>query len=75
MIENTKDMTTLESFMCALDGDRWSENSGPELTFLMSEAMNFAKFEDSGDHLPENMKVVDCGDKMVGVVVLTMDKN
>ena len=75
MMEVTKEMQTLDDFMSALDGERWSDNSGPELTYLMSEAATFAKFEDTGESLPENMKVVDCGDKLVGVVVLTMDKN
>ena len=75
MMDRTKEMKTLDDFLCALDGERWSENSGPELTYLMSEAVTFAKLEETGDALPDNMKVVDCGDKLVGVVVLTMDKN
>ena len=29
MIETTKEMQTLDDFMCALDGERWSENSAP----------------------------------------------
>jgi len=75
MMEVTKEMLILDDFMCALDGARWSDNDGVELTYLMSEAATFAKFEDTGESLPENMKVVDCGNKMVGVVVFTMDKN
>lgn len=75
MIEMTKDRETIDAFMCALDGERWSDNSGPELTYLMSEAMTFARFEETGESLPDNIKVVDCGSKLVGVVVLSMDKN
>ncbi len=75
MLEHTKEMKTLDAFLCALDGERWSDNSGPELTYLMSEAVTFAKFEETGEALPDNIKVVDVGDKVVGVVVLTMDKN
>lgn len=74
-MEQTQDMKTLDQFLSALDGERWSDNSGNELTYLMSEAMTFAKFEEVGDSLPENLKVVDVGDKVVGVVVLTMHKN
>lgn len=74
-MEQTQEMKTLDQFMCALDGERWSENSGNELTYLMSKAMTFAKFEEIGDSLPENLTVVDVGDKVVGVVVLTMHKN
>ena len=75
MIKPTKEMLILDDFMCALDGVRWSDNDGVELTYLMSEAVTFAKLEETGDALPDNMKVVDCGDKLVGVVVLTMNKN
>lgn len=74
MKEQTKEMKTLDSFMSALDGERWGENSGPELTYLLSRVVNFAKSEEGYPPAGE-LKVVDCGDKLVGVVVLTMDKN
>lgn len=74
MLRQTNQMKTLDSFMSALDGERWSDNSGTELTHLLSNAVTFSKLEDVERGFPQ-LKLVDCGDKFVGVVVLTIDKH
>lgn len=73
MITQTAEMKTVDSFMCAIDGEGWSENSAPELSYLLANAATFAKLEDVVHGFP-SLKLVDCGDKVVGVLVLTMDK-
>lgn len=73
MLNHSTEMKTVDSFMCAIDGEGWSENSAPELSYLIANAATFAKLEDVVHGLP-NLKLVDCGDKVVGVLVLTMDK-
>jgi hypothetical protein len=75
MLDVTEDMKTLDGFLTAIDGERWSDNSGSELTYLLSKAANFTTFEQSGEALPDNLQMIECGDKLVGVVVLTMSKN
>lgn len=73
MLNHTAEMKTLDDFMCALDGEGWSSNSAPEMTNLLANAVTFTKLQDLTFGLPE-LKLVDCGDKVVGVLVVTMDK-
>jgi hypothetical protein len=75
MLEMTEEMKTIDDYLTAIDGERWSENSATELTHLLSNAATFTSLEECDGEMPTNLKVVDVGGKLVGLIVFTVSNN
>lgn len=72
MLKVTKDMETINQFMTALDDESWEQNSGKELSYLLSEAVTFTELD--GNDGETQMQFVDCGDRLLAMVVYSLKK-
>lgn len=75
MLKVTEEMQTIDDYLTAIDGEGWSENSANEMTHLLSEAATFTSLEECDGEMPTDLKVVEVGGKMVGLIVFTLGKH
>jgi len=85
-MNKTTEMKIIDNLMTALDDERWGENSGNELSYILSQFANFTDASplmdiESDDEANEfinrvskELRWVDVGDKYVAVEVYTIDK-